>query len=111
MESSEYSELSRKIRAKALRKARVRLGFRWHLTVFVLVNAVLCALNMAFTPLVLWFVWPLAGWGIALALHAFAVFQGPAIDEGAIEAEVQRELARRAEAHASAGERKTATRA
>ena len=98
MERTEQNELERKIRAKVLRKARARLGFRWHLAVFVLVNAALFALDMVFTPHVRWFLWPLGGWGVALGLHAFAVFQGPAIDEDALEAEVQRELARRVQA-------------
>ena len=110
MESSEYSELARTIRAKALRKARARLGFRWHLAVFVLVNVALYALDLAFTPHVLWFLWPLGGWGVALGLHAFAVFQGPAIDDEALEAEVQRELSRRVEARARSDERKPAIR-
>ncbi|MDB4972260.1 MAG: uncharacterized protein JWN48_601 [Myxococcaceae bacterium] len=95
MEESERKELERRIRAKALSKARARLGFRWHLAVFTMVNVALFAINKAYTPDTQWFIWPLAGWGAALALHAFATFQGPAIDQDAIEAEVQRELARR----------------
>src|SRR5207244_2672088 len=95
MEETERRELEKRIRAKALSKARAKLGFRWHLTVFVLVNVALYAINMAYTPSTHWFVWPLAGWGAALALHAMAIFQGPAIDEEALEAEVQRELAKR----------------
>ena len=95
MELTERNELERQIRAKALRKARARLGFRWHLTVFLLVNVALYAIDMAFTPHIRWFLWPLGGWGVALGLHAFAVFQGPGIDEDALEAEVQRELSRR----------------
>ena len=95
MEESERKELERKIRAKALSKARAKLGFRWHAVVFVMVNVALFAINKAYSPSINWFVWPLAGWGAALAMHAFATFQGPAIDEDAIEAEVRRELARR----------------
>ena len=95
MEETERRELERRIRAKALSKARAKLGFRWHLTVFVLVNVALYAINMAYTPTHHWFVWPLAGWGAALALHAMAIFQGAAIDDDALEAEVQRELKKR----------------
>jgi hypothetical protein len=40
-------------------------------------------------------VWPLAGWGAALLMHAFATFQGRGLREDMIEAEVRRELARR----------------
>ncbi|MDB4989339.1 MAG: uncharacterized protein JWN04_4517 [Myxococcaceae bacterium] len=95
MEESERKELERRIRARALGKARAKLAFRWHLMVFVMVNVALFAINKAYTPNTQWFVWPLAGWGAALAMHAFVTFQGPAIDEEAIEAEVRRELARR----------------
>jgi hypothetical protein len=95
MEDTERRELERRIRAKATSKARAKVGLRWHALVFVLVNVLLYAINMMFTPLVPWFIWPLGGWGIALALHAFATVSGPRVDEDAIEAEVQRELARR----------------
>jgi hypothetical protein len=95
MNDRERAELERQIRAKALSKARAKVGLRWHALVFALVNVLLYAINMMFTPLVPWFIWPLSGWGIALALHAFATVSGPRVDEDAIEAEVQRELARR----------------
>jgi len=98
MDDKERRDLERRIRAKATSKARVKVGLRWHALVFVLVNVLLYTINMMFTPLVPWFIWPLGGWGIALALHAFATVSGPRIDEDAIEAEVQRELARRSSA-------------
>jgi hypothetical protein len=96
MQDTQHSELERRIRKKVTRRARARLGLRWHALVFALVNLALFALNMMFTPLLPWFVWPLVGWGIALALHAFATLSGPSADEDAIEAQVQRELTRRA---------------
>jgi hypothetical protein len=95
MNDRERADLERQIRAKALSKARAKVGLRWHALVFALVNVLLYAINMMFTPLVPWFIWPLCGWGIALALHAFATVSGPSVDHDAIEAEVQRELARR----------------
>jgi hypothetical protein len=36
-------------------------------------NSTLFALNMITSPDTLWFYWPLFGWGIGLALHAFAM--------------------------------------
>ena len=95
MDERERKEIERQIRTTAVRRARAKVGFRWHLVSFVLVNVLLVALNFAFTPAYLWFVWPLSGWGIALALHAFATFQGGGVTEDMIEAEVRRELARR----------------
>jgi hypothetical protein len=57
-----------KKRVEALR------GFYVHLTVYVLVNLLLFAINMLTSPESLWFFWPLLGWGIAVALHALRVF-------------------------------------
>jgi len=42
----------------------------------VLVNSGLFALNLFTSPQVWWFVWPLFGWGIGLAAHAWAVYGG-----------------------------------
>lgn len=95
MNDSDRRDLERRIRAKAVSKARAKLGLRWHALVFVLVNALLYVVNMMTTPLLPWFVWPLCGWGVALLLHAFATVSGPRMDADAIEEEVQRELARR----------------
>ena len=57
-------------------KARVQAQreFYVHLTVYVLVNLLLFAINMLTSPESLWFFWPLLGWGIAVAVHALRVF-------------------------------------
>jgi hypothetical protein len=57
-----------KKRVEALR------GFYVHLTVYVVVNLFLFALNVLTSPGRLWFFWPLLGWGLAVALHALRVF-------------------------------------
>lgn len=50
-------------------------GFYTHLTIYVIVNGSLLALNLlAGGPA--WAVWPLMGWGIGLAAHGIAVFLG-----------------------------------
>lgn len=95
MDAAERREIEREVRVKAQRRVRAKLGLGWHLAAFVLVNAALYALNHAYSPQTLWFVWPLAGWGTALAFHAFAVLQGTGMSEHMLEAEIQRELARR----------------
>lgn len=48
--------------------------FYGHVALFLLINVFLFVLNLASSPRVLWFVWPLAGWGLGLGLHAFVVF-------------------------------------
>ncbi|MGD8863640.1 MAG: 2TM domain-containing protein [Myxococcales bacterium] len=95
MEEQERARIEHEIRARAKRKVGARLGFYWHAVVYVMANAAMLAINLTKTPDTLWFVWPLAGWGAALLLHAFATFQGQGMTEDMIQAEVDRELARR----------------
>ena len=48
-------------------------GFFFHFSAYVLVNAILIAVNLIFTPDKLWFYWPLLGWGIGILAHGLAV--------------------------------------
>jgi hypothetical protein len=59
---------------KAKKRVEELKGFYTHLTVYVLVNLLLCTINLLTSPDSLWFYWPLMGWGIAVALHALRVF-------------------------------------
>ena len=59
---------------KAKESVEAIKGFYIHLTVYVVVNLILFAINMIASPTSLWFFWPLMGWGIGLALHVFSVF-------------------------------------
>ena len=45
-------------------------GFRAHLIGYFAVMAVLVVVNLATGPADVWFVWPMVGWGGALAIHA-----------------------------------------
>jgi hypothetical protein len=42
--------------------------------VYILVNLFLFLFNINTSPDSLWFYWPLLGWGIAIAMHAYSVF-------------------------------------
>jgi uncharacterized RDD family membrane protein YckC len=59
---------------EAYKRAKKRVeeikGFYAHLIVFIIVNAVLIAINLLVTPGFLWFLIPLCGWGIGLFFHA-----------------------------------------
>ena len=59
---------------KALEKVRRMRGFYIHLVTYILINTMLFLLNIMTSPNVLWFYWPLLGWGIGIAMHAFYVF-------------------------------------
>jgi len=47
----------------------LRRAFLVHLTVYLLVNALLIGVNLVYTPGFLWFPFPLLGWGIGVLLH------------------------------------------
>jgi hypothetical protein len=59
---------------QAKRRVRRLRGFYLHLTIYVLVNALLLAINLVTSPSILWFFWPLLGWGIGIVAHAVSVF-------------------------------------
>ena len=61
--------------AKAAQQVEAITGFYIHLIVFVLVMALLLVINwVTFTDGIWWVQWPLLGWGLGVALHAWAVF-------------------------------------
>lgn len=51
--------------------------FYSHLAIYLLVNAVLVAVNLLSSPAHFWFIYPLLGWGIGLGGHAIEVFGVP----------------------------------
>jgi hypothetical protein len=57
-------------------------GFTVHAVIYAGVNAGLIALNLLTVPQVLWFIFPLVGWGIGLAGHYFGVRRLPERLEG-----------------------------
>ncbi|MCS7145964.1 MAG: 2TM domain-containing protein [Nitrososphaerota archaeon] len=44
-------------------------GFYTHLVAYIIVNALLAFINLWTSPGLIWFYWPLAGWGVGLAFH------------------------------------------
>jgi 2TM domain len=50
------------------------LGFKIHFAAYVAVNLLLVIINLLTTPHLLWFYWPLIGWGIGLIAHGAAVY-------------------------------------
>jgi hypothetical protein len=81
---------------EAVRRIKAKRDFRGHLLVYLLVNTllVLIWLTIAITAGA-WFPWPvfpLAGWGIGLLLHAWAVYGSPSrpITDEDIAQEIQR---------------------
>ncbi|NPV59212.1 MAG: 2TM domain-containing protein [Actinobacteria bacterium] len=64
------------VREKAEKRVSERIALLSHLGSFVIINAFLVliwALTGRGYP---WFIWVMVGWGVGLAMHAFAYFTG-----------------------------------
>jgi hypothetical protein len=61
-------------KARARSRAEAKFGFYKHLAAYVAVNLLLIVINLATWPGYFWAIWPLIGWGIAIAIHAMSVF-------------------------------------
>ena len=73
--------------------AGARVGLYVHLTVYLLVNALLIGINLGTSTQHLWFKWPLLGWGVGVLAHAlvaWAVARGPGIKRRMIEREMRK---------------------
>ena len=59
---------------REMRKEEEKRGFLVHLIVYILVNTMLIAVNLLYSPEVIWFFYPLIGWGIGISMYyLFAV--------------------------------------
>jgi hypothetical protein len=58
----------------AKRTAAKKLGFFIHAIVYVATIALLVNINLVTSPNYLWFIWPMAGWGIGLFVHGITIF-------------------------------------
>ena len=58
----------------ARRRAKAKYGFFVHAAVYAAVMLLLVVINLLTSPGVIWFIWPLMGWGLAVALHGARVF-------------------------------------
>ncbi len=73
MAENESQEV-RQVYERAERIVAEKIGFLRHLIIYVVVNAVLFAINMLTSSGFLWFLIPLGGWGIVLLAHFLSVF-------------------------------------
>lgn len=76
----------------ARRRAGAKLGLYIHAGVYVAVNAVLAAVQLQTTPQIHWNLWPLAGWGLGLAIHATVVLLAASGLRAKMEAEELKKL-------------------
>jgi hypothetical protein len=79
------------LRRLAERRADAKIAFRHHAIVYLIVNAGLAALNLLTTPHIIWFYWPLVGWGMGLAAHGATVYGGSSdLRERTVAAELEK---------------------
>jgi hypothetical protein len=50
---------------------RERKAFTMHAIAYAIGNSILIAINLLFVPQLLWFAFPLVGWGAGLAIHYY----------------------------------------
>jgi hypothetical protein len=87
---TDHSE--QELQRRARRRVNQKMGFYIHATVYVLVNLGLAAINFASGGKA-WHLWPLAGWGLGLAIHGFVTFaslKGDGLRERMLDDEVER---------------------
>ncbi len=78
-------------RQSAIKRIEARRQFRFHLIVYVVVNAALVVIWAATGGGYFWPIWPMGGWAIGLALHGFAVYFDRPVSEDQIQAEMRRQ--------------------
>ncbi len=81
----------------AKKRVKAKKSFYTHLVIYLIVNAFLFAINMLTSPQHFWFVYPLLGWGVSVAIQFFTVFGVPGtgrLDEKWEAEEIEKELRR-----------------
>lgn len=76
----------------ARRRVNARIGLYIHATVYVVVNGFLALVQSQSTPQHAWALWPAAGWGLGLAIHAAVVLLAASGVRERMEAEELRKL-------------------
>lgn len=69
------------LRAAAVKRLKDKRDFKAHLLAYVMVNLLLVAIWAVTSAGFFWPVFPLFGWGIGLAFHAWDVYSSPASPE------------------------------
>jgi uncharacterized membrane protein YqjE len=78
-------------RAQAVRRLWAKRGFKIHLTAFAIVSlAMLLIWATASGGDYFWPIWPIAGWGTGLAVHAWITYGQWSLSEAEIQQEMRR---------------------
>ncbi len=77
-------------RQAAIKRVEAKRAFRFHAALYVVVNLLLMVVWALTGARYFWPIWPILGWGIAVALHYWTVFQQKPISEDEIRREMER---------------------
>jgi hypothetical protein len=77
-------------RDSAIARLKEKRDFWTHVITYIAVNAFLIGIWAWTTGGYFWPFWPLAGWGIGLAIHAWETYRAP-ISEAAIQREMEKD--------------------
>ena len=78
-------------RQAAISRLGAKREFRLHLAVYLVVNTMLIVIWAATGGGYFWPIWPIGGWAIGLASHAFTVYYQRPVTEDDIQAEMRRQ--------------------
>lgn len=77
-------------REAAIERLEARRDFKSHAAAYVIVNALLVVIWALSDSGYFWPIWPLLGWGVGLAFHAWGAHVQKPITEDAIRTEMKR---------------------
>ncbi|MGO9744143.1 MAG: 2TM domain-containing protein [Roseiarcus sp.] len=77
-------------REAAIKRLEAKRAFNLHVALYVLVNGLLIVIWAFSGRGYFWPIWPIAGWGIAIAIHYWSAFKQKPITEDDIHREIQR---------------------
>ena len=78
------------LRQQAIASLKKKQAFRAHLVTYVCVNILLVVIWAASGGGYFWPVWPIAGWGLGVAINAWDVYGRKGLSEEQIERETER---------------------
>jgi hypothetical protein len=84
------TEADQELRERAVERLRKKSEFRAHLLSYALVNGFLVIIWAITGASFFWPVFPIAGWGIGLAFHAWDVYRRQEYSEERIQREIHR---------------------
>ncbi|MDF2373706.1 MAG: 2TM domain-containing protein [Rhizobiaceae bacterium] len=76
---------------RARKRALTKFGFYKHFAIYFGVITLLIVINLITSPQYHWYIWPMVGWGVAIAIHAAKAFL-PSSEETLIERLTEKEI-------------------